>query len=73
MEEIEHGNKKQALRASLFFFIFIEGDGKSGQNRLQFPRSSNSSQVALHILLPPGFALRWVGRGQLLSLTGEIF
>lgn len=33
MEEIEHGNKKQARCP----FFLIEGDGESGQNRLAFP------------------------------------
>lgn len=34
MEEIKHGNKKSFHY--LFFFIFLEGDGESGQNRLAF-------------------------------------
>lgn len=33
MEEIKHGNKKEF---HYLFFIFLEGDGESGQNRLAF-------------------------------------
>lgn len=34
MEEIKHGNKKQALPS--FLIILIEGDEESGQKRLAF-------------------------------------
>lgn len=48
MEEIEHGNKKQAR---LFFLILIEGDGESGQNRLAFPSRKDEFLFRLAFLI----------------------
>lgn len=50
MEEIEHGNKKQA-RLPFFLFFFIEGDGESGQKRLAFPSRKDGFLFRLAFLI----------------------
>lgn len=51
MEEIEHGNKKQAR---LPFYFFLEGDGESGQKRLAFPSRKDGLLFRLAFLIEQG-------------------